>query len=508
MDFSDVQPPPARPKGGRAAAGISVFLLALYALVLARHVGAVAGSSDSSGYMNHARLLASGSVHVQPRTLPGLPQASAAPYLYVPLGFRPAANGNGLVPTYPPGLPLLILALEPLVGWQRAGDWAVIVHSLAGLVVTFALGRVLGLGRLWSALGAVIVGLSPLYLFFSLQAMSDVPSLAWTTLAVLAALKARERAPWALAAGAAMAMDVLIRPTSVLAFVPVAVALGASPRRWLLLAAGGLPGAAFFLAENASAYGRLLTTGYGDNSNLFGLAFVPGTLLHFARWLPLLLTPLVALNLALPWAGSTAARTRWLLASWILAYAAFFSTYKCTHEAWWYLRFLLPAVPAMAVGSLLVLRGALSIVPARAARAASVAAFAAALALAAIFSSKFNKHFFTFSIGNEELRYTHAANWMLKNLPPDAVCLTMQASGAIFYYTHFTFIRWDFVNSRNIGQVESALRSSGRPLYAVLFPFEYNEDHLPESSMPGRWTEVGEVEYVRILRRDPGSPKS
>jgi hypothetical protein len=57
-------------------------------------------------------------------------------------------------------------------------------------------------------------------------------------------------------------------------------------------------------------------------------------------------------------------------------------------------------------------------------------------------------------------------------------------------------------------KIEAPLRKSVRPLFAVLFPFEYNENHLPEISMPGRWTEVGEVEYVRILRRDPPSPKS
>ncbi len=507
MDFSDVQTPPPRPQGGLAAAGIGLLLLALYAFVLSRHVGAVAGGSDSSGYLNHARLLASGSLHVQPRTIPGLPQASAPPYLYVPLGFRPAPNGNGLVPTYPAGFALLVLALEPLAGWRHAGDWVIIVHSLAGLLATFGLGRMLGLGRLWSSLGAAIVGLSPLYLFFSLLAMSDVPSLVWTTLAVLAALKSRANARWALAAGAAIAVDVLLRPTNVLAFIPVAIVLGASPLRWLLFAAAGLPGAAFFMAENASAYGSLLSTGYGDYSSMFGAGFVPPSLQNYARWLPLLLTPLVVLNFALPWASSIAGRTRWLLGTWILAYAAFFSTYKCTHETWWYLRFLLPAVPAMVVGSLLVLRAALARVPARAARGASALAFAATLALAAVLSFRLNRYFYTLSIGNEDLRYTHAADWMQKYLPHDAVCLAMQASGAIFYYTHFTIIRWDFVNGGNIGQVESALRSSGRPLYAVLFPFEYGEGHQPESSMPGRWTEVGEVEYIKILRRDPGAPK-
>jgi hypothetical protein len=508
MDFPDAQTPPGRPSRGLAAAGIGLLALALYAALLSRHVGAVAGGSDSSGYMNHARLLASGSVHVQPRTIAGLPQSAAAPFLYVPLGFKPAWNGDGIVPTYPAGFALLVLAVRPLTGWRHAGDAVMIVHSLAGLLATFALGRVLGLGRLWASLGAAIVALSPLYVFYSLQAMSDVPSLVWTTLAVLAALRSREKAPWALAAGAAVAMDVLIRPTSVLAFIPVAVALGASPRRWLLLAAGGLPGAAFFLAENASAYGSLLTTGYGDTSRAFAAGYVPGTLLHYARWLPLLLTPLVALNFALPWASSVPRRTRWLLGAWMLAYAAFFSTYKCTHETWWYLRFLLPAVPAMAVGSLLVLRAVLSRVPARAARGESALGFAAVLVLAAALSLKLNGPLHPLYVGNEELRYPKLADWMQRNVPKDAVCLSMQATGALFYYTDLTFVRWDFIDKASVGKVESAIQNSGRPLYAVLFPFEYDDSHLPESAMPGRWSEVGDVDGVKVMRRNLDAPRS
>ena len=207
-------------------------------MVLVAHVAAVAGGSDSSGYMSHARLLGEGRLHVQPRIIPGLPRVSGARLLYVPLGFTPAPNGDGLVPTYPVGLPLIVLALRPLAGWRHAGDLAMVLHALGGLAAIYALGRVLGLGRIWASIGVAILALSPLYLFMSLQAMSDVPSLLWTTLAVLAALKSRDRPWWALLAGAAMAIDVLPRPTNVLVFAPLAVALGTSPRRWALAGAG------------------------------------------------------------------------------------------------------------------------------------------------------------------------------------------------------------------------------------------------------------------------------
>ncbi|MGA2691079.1 MAG: hypothetical protein ABSF76_01835, partial [Opitutaceae bacterium] len=93
-------------------------------------------------------------------------------------------------------------------------------------------------------------------------------------------------------------------------------------------------------------------------------------------------------------------------------------------------------------------------------------------------------------------------DWMNRNLPKDAVCLSMQVSGALVYYTDFTFIRWDALEPDNIGRVESALRASKRPLYAVLFPFEITDSGALDRRMPGHWTEVGKVDAVTIWRRD------
>jgi hypothetical protein len=507
MDFQDAQTPPPAPAWRRKSVWAALLGLALYAVVIGKHVGAVAGGSDSSGYMNHARLLASGRIHVPPRILPGLPQAEAPYHLYVPLGFKPSPDGDGLVPTYPAGFPLFILAAVPLAGWRHAGDVAIILHALAGLLATYALGRMIGLGKRWAVAGAAIVGLSPLYLWFSLEAMSDVPSLVWTTVAVLAALRSRENAAWALAAGAAMAIDVLLRPTNALAFVPVAVALGGSPRRWMLLIAGGLPGATFYCLHSAAAYGSFLATGYGDTTLAFRAGYVLPTFLHYARWIPALFTPAAALVLGLPWLGRVPGRTRWLLGTWILAFAAFYSTYECTHETWWYLRFLLPAAPAIVVGSLLVLRALLSRAPAQADPGRSKGAFAALLAIIAASSFWWSRDLLALEIGRTELRYENVADWMTSNAPPDAVCLAMQASGALFYYTRFTVIRWDALDQANVGRVDAAIRNSRKPLYAVLFPFESGESRVLEKRMPGRWIQVGNVQDVTIWRRDLGAAK-
>ena len=84
-----------------------------------------------------------------------------------------------MVPTYPPGLPLLLVPAALVAGWDHAGDLVLIVHSLAGIALAFALGRACGLSGSWSLVGAAVLAASPLYLFTSLQALSDVPATAW-----------------------------------------------------------------------------------------------------------------------------------------------------------------------------------------------------------------------------------------------------------------------------------------------------------------------------------------
>ena len=129
----------------------------------------------------------------------------------------------------------------------------------------------------------------------------------------------------------------------------------------------------------------------------------PETLVHYGRWLPALLTPIVVLNLGLPWLRSEAARTRWVLGTWMVVYAAFFSAYECTHETWWYLRFLLPAAPAMAVGALLVGRSLLARAPAGADPGRSRTVFALVLALIVVNSVAWSRELHALSIGESEL---------------------------------------------------------------------------------------------------------
>ena len=492
-----------------SAAGRRLLLPALgfllYGLFLAHFVGAYAGGSDPSGYLNNARLLNEGRCVAPLRRLPGLDSATLPPYTYVPLGFIPDAGHVTMTPTYPMGLPLMIAGAAALVGWAAAPGLLIVLHSLAGLVLAWQLGRRAGLDPGWAWFGALLLAASPVYIIMSLQAMSDVPALVWVTAAVLAAWRSRERTWLAPVAGFALALAVLIRPADLLAILPVAMAMGRSRRRWTLFVFGCLPGAVFQGGFNLAAYGHIVTTGYGYVSPEFGPANLGPGLLAYLRWLPVLLTPLGLLALGLLWLGRRESRLGPVLAVWAFVFAGFYLFYSHTHDDWWYLRFLLPAFPPLLVGALLVARrlaARLGFVP----RAAWLAAAAGAVLL---HGAAWAHHLHAYTAGRHDQTYPEVAAWLQARLPPDAVVAAMQATGALHYYTGFTFIRWDMMTAAEFQHIAAACTAARRPVYAVLFPFEIEDPawRAFDQHLTGRWSRLGAVGEVTIWRFDaPPNP--
>jgi hypothetical protein len=507
MEFPRRPPPNVRPIWRRPALLLAVVALALYAALLARFMDPYAAGSDTSGYLNHAKLLGAGHLHVAMRALPGLPPDRAPYDIYTPLGLKPAPNGHGLVPTYPSGLPLLILIAARVVGWGRAISLVIGGHAFGGVLLTYALGRRLGLGPAWAALGATAIAVSPLYLLYSVQIMSDVPSMVWIVAAVLAAWQAGEKRKaegekgkgclWAMAAGAALALAVLIRPNSIIAVVPVGIAVGPSWRRWLMLVAGSLPGALLFFVHSEAAYGSVFATGYGDTGYLFSASFIPRTFMHYAHWVPILFTPVALLALGLPGLWRTAPRTVGVLGAWVLVYLAFYSCYRTTHETWWYLRYLLPAAPALLVGGLLV---------ARQWRAGpwGRTAFAVALALIVANGAWWTRNFGVLNTADHDRTYPLTMAWLRDHVPADAVVAAWQASGALFYYTPLALVRWEIINAQGFHRVTAAARAAHLPIYAALF--DYERDAALRRHMPGVWTRVATIRDVTIWRWDGESP--
>ena len=137
---------------------------------------------------------------------------------------------------------------------------------LGGLAVwlTYVLGARVN-GPITGMIAAVLFAFSPLFVFQTLEPMSDVPATTWWLLAWVLAISPLEWAP--VGAGLAVSAAVLTRPNLVpLAIVLAAVVAANRPRlpRLALFAAGSVPGCLIVGAINAHWYGSPLASGYGS----------------------------------------------------------------------------------------------------------------------------------------------------------------------------------------------------------------------------------------------------
>jgi len=490
-----------------ASAGWSLLaLVALgYAAFIYHYGSPYAAGADSSGYLNSARLLREGRLTEAVRTIPELDPPGWNYFYHQPLGYVVRSGTPLMAPLYPVGLPLHYFAAALLVGLEKAARVVNALNAFVGAWLLYALGRQLGLGRGWALAGAGLLWACPVWIFSALQPLSDGVATTWTLAAVFCALRSRKEPWWALAAGAAFALAVLVRPTSLLALLPVAVALGRPGRSWLIFAVGGLPGAAGLGWYNVQVYGGLLHSGYTqggeDPWSAFGLHFVPGNLRHFATWIPRLLSWPVALlaMLGLPWLFRHRASTAWLLLLWFAAFTGFYAPYFCAGETWWYLRFLLPAFPAVILTALLTAHRLAEFLHGATRLAVPLALLAVCLGLQV---SRAGDLAVT-NVRPNERNYCLAAGWLNTQAPPNAILLSMQLSGTIMFYNRQPLVRWDQINRTDFELLQRAAAREHRPLLAALFPFE--RARLQER-LGGAWVAAGQAGDVIFWRLDAAPP--
>lgn len=496
---SALRPGPPRSRGlCTLAVIVSVLAAVAYSWFLIDHMATYAGGADSSGYFNSAKLLVYGQSDISVRKIPGLQPPNWNWIYQQPLGFEVNRTTGLMVPTYPVGLPLHLLLASRLVGWAQSATLINVVTALATAMLFWLLARRLGLSRPWAFAGVVLFAACPLFVFFSLQPMSDMPATAWTLAALWSALKSREHRAWSLAAGAAVGMAVLIRPTNLLLMVPVLYVLGLDWRRGVGLALGGLPFAVFLAIYNLRLYGHIFTTGYSNIDSLLGWRFVLHNAAHFAKWIVLLLTPIMLLAPAVAWIRRIPLQVRVLLGLWFGVIVGFYAFYFHSGETWWYLRFILPALPAVIVAALLVTQTLFDRVPSPATRVAVAAVLLVAALVAQI---RWNRTLEVTAIARQERAYYDAAHWLRATVAPDSIIVAMQMSGALHYYTDFPLIRYDVIPPEAIARLRQTARQHHQSIYAPLFPFEV--PLVVDAHLGGTWKKVGTVSYITIWQLVP-----
>ena len=442
-------------------------------LWLASRFGLVAGGSDSSGYLNSAKLMAAGTLETRAR-IPAELASDVNILHFTPLGFWPSPRSGFLAPTYPSGLPLQLAFSRGLLGahWGQS----VLLIGLAGVVPLLVLwcAMELGLSAGTAWVGAAIVGTSPIFLFCAQQALSDGPATAWCLLSAAAALAAQRTrfVAWGLVCGGAFSMAVLVRPSNVLMFPAVVLLLG----HWkgvVAMGLGGVPGACWFGFYNHFLYGHPLRTGYADIQNAFETRWVGPSLALYAEWIPRMLSWVVVV---LPLAALVSIRSRGriviALVLWWVAFAGFYAAYSVTHEVWWCLRFLLPAFPAVVLAALVGLDNIVQWMPARFRDRARVGLIAGLGAIALTSAVAWNRTLHVDVTGRLDLHYRAAGTWVRDHVPENAVVSCMVTSGALYYYTSVATLRYDGVSADVADRYVQRIRQLNRPIYALLFPFE------------------------------------
>jgi hypothetical protein len=274
-----------------------------------------------------------------------------------------------------------------------------------------------------------------------------------------------------------------------------------------------VPGELAVMAISTRWYGSPIASGYGSVSGLLAIDRVTANLEHYVRWLvetsPLGLAGLIAL--AVParrlW-KTTESRRAWLLLVFTTAAAWSVYLFYGEFQDWWYLRFLLPAWPAMFVAAALVLS-----------RIWARSAAGRVLAIAVVLTSSIHgltiaQERWVFNLGHTERRYAAIARLVDEHTEPNAVILTSQHAGTIRYYARRETLRFDFLDPAWLDRAVDWLAAEGRHPYVLVEDWEQPllEARFPESRLAAlpfppvlTWRSKytpGDVRLYDPLRRD------
>ncbi len=453
-----------RTGGAIAAAGVACGV----AFAALRWGSFVAGGADSYGYISQANLWLTGSLTISQPWAASLPWTDPD-WIAAPVGYRPGLVPHTIVPTYPAGFPILIAIFQP-AGMQ----WLVLPAFAAATVwITYLIARDATGNGLAGVIAAALLAASPVFLHQAMWTMADVPAAFFWTLAVW--FGAIRTAPRPVLAGVAAGAALLIRPNlALVACVLPLVWMIANDRPWRRMAAfaaGLAPFAAGIAAINASLYGAPWTSGYGDVGGLFTLSHVPQNLRLYGGWTSDTQTRLFIPALAAAFAFS-GRRKGWaelplvgglMIAAVLVSYIAY-----QPFDAWWYLRFLLPAWPLCCAMIAAMIALAVRYSRSRAEMFVAAALLCSPLVVPA---ARAAIDLGVFEAGQSEGRYITAAQLVSDNTPADAIVLADQHSGSIRYYGNRKTVRFPYIPSDSLQQGVRRL-SERQPVYMFLERWE------------------------------------
>jgi hypothetical protein len=234
---------------------------------------------------------------------------------------------------------------------------------------------------------------------------------------------------------------------------------------------GLVPGAIAVALLHDWLYGSPVATGYGSPQALFSREHIVPNLRQYTQWLIETHTPFLALGLLAPLVASRKnaqqQRLLWLALTLTLIVFACYLPYV-VFDAWWYTRFLLPALPLM-----LILTSVSIVALAR--RLPGVVAVVLVICVVsgiAAWQVREASARAVFRLRTLERRFVEVGNYVARTLPAEAVVITVWESGSIRFYSDRLTILWDSLDPGWLDRALEYLRESGRPPYFVFERFE------------------------------------
>jgi hypothetical protein len=487
-----------------AALAIAV---AIFVVGLARGTWAV-GGSDSSCYALMAEAFAR--AQLQPLNA----HAREAPWpdaarTFAPGGFIPSpVRSDAASPICAPGFAVLLAPLRAIGG----RDAIFVLSPLAGALVawlTFVLGLRLA-GPAGAVAAALIVAVTPIFVFQLVQPMNDmVVTALWTGIVALAATTVpldspnRTASTVGLSIGGLCGLAVLVRPNlapcAAIVLTWVAWRAGTSERAFpWRVAAMFLVGASPFIAAtgflNQQLYGAPLRLGYGSASDLFAFRHIgPNLEIH---GLALLQTQLAFPGVGVAGLLLLPRRHRPLVVLVLSVTAVMVATYLLytPFSEWWYLRFLLPALPMMTVLSVATMVAVI--------RRRWIVSLAIAALLVFMASSPAMRQ--ALDLARLERRFRVAGSVVRERLPANAIFITVWESGSVKYHGGAEAMLWDSLDPTWLDRTLEWWRARGFEPFIVLEQWEEPafRQRFSTSSPIGHvdWPPRFEVEHqVRIF---------
>jgi hypothetical protein len=466
-----------------AGPGLAASVSAIVVAVGLTYGAFVVGGSDAYGYVSQAEAWATGTFRFDEpliREFAGRVDRDA----FVPLGYRAVGETGTVVPMYPPGFPIVMAVFHRLAGRDAV---FYVVPLLAGVAIlaTYLMGTRIG-GRAVGLAAAALLAASPSFLFqLTAAPMSDVPATAWWAIAL--ALGLFNRLGAAFGSGLAVSLAILTRPNlAPLALIPLASVVWEGVRRpaglrraiaWTAMySAGGIPGCIVIAMLHSAWYGSPFMSGYGSLDAIYHWGNVLPNLARYPAWIVESETPLVLLAFAAPVvvsrvenAGGLGPHARVVAVSLVAFVALVLASYLLyeAFNAWWFVRFMLPAFPP-----LLVLTS-VSIV----AMSLRLPQWSRVLLPSTIITAMM-WHGVVYAIDHDafrarsERKYATAADFVARRLPAKAAVLSMQHSGSIRYYSGRATVRFDHIRPEQLESTLATLADSGYRPYILVESWE------------------------------------